>query len=263
MLNNLLERHLKNGFIMQERYEIIDYIGKGSYGIVYRAFDRITKQMVVVKQQRKRKDRISNNSFKKEFHFLTSLDHPSIPKCFDLINDENKYFLIMEYIDGKNFEELILEEGKKLDEAESLHILLEILAVIKYLHNNRVIHRDLRLPNIIIMKGHIYIIDFGLALSLNEKNLDESSIKLSFEKKLYREASVKSDFYAMGHFLLFLLYSGYNLTSEKEKSWEEELTISGKTRFIIRRLLKIDRSYESIEEVINDVQDSLSNLANP
>jgi serine/threonine-protein kinase len=265
LLADLLERPLNNGYTVNDQYVILEFIGRGSYGLVYLAVDKVTNQTVVVKQQRKRraKGKIISSYLRKESNILSNLKHPQIPKYMNFITEDNKHFLIMEYIDGKNFEDLILGEGFKLDEVTSLNILLEVLKVIEYLHNKGIVHRDLRLPNIIIKNLQVYVIDFGLAISLDEDVIKDFSHEFPLEKRLFREPSVKSDFYALGHFLLFLLYSTYEVTSRKKRSWEEELNISAETRKIIRRLLRMDTSYESIGQVIEDVRATALKLGYP
>ena len=68
-----------------------------------------------------------------------------------------------------------------------------------------------------------------------------------------RAVSVKSDFYALGHFALFLLYSGFTPSDEEEKCWEEELSISSGLKSVLRKMLQIDLPYERAEDIIGDL----------
>jgi serine/threonine-protein kinase len=100
------------------------------------------------------------------------------------------------------------------------------------------------------------VIDFGLADffdDMRHNSLGASMDGYDIEKKLKREIHYKSDFYALGHFVLFLLYSSYTPNSKQEKSWEEELKITDQTRLLIRRLLQLDEPYRCVQEVIFDV----------
>jgi serine/threonine-protein kinase len=106
----------------------------------------------------------------------------------------------------------------------------------------------------------VYIIDFGLARFLTESERENNDDVI--EKKLRREISVKSDFYALGHFLLFLLYSTYEPTVKEERSWEEELSLSTEARYILRKLLQIDAPYENIHELSADINRLLQKLTN-
>jgi serine/threonine-protein kinase len=255
-LTEILERPIKVGCILKGRYKIIHFIAKGSYGMAYRAIDLRCDQMVVVKQFRKRKRKARKGLLEREARMLKALDHPAIPKCLDLFEEEEKSFLVMEFVDGKNVEELIFYEGRKYNEKESFLILLDVLKIVQYFHEKRIIHRDLRLPNILLTNNKVSIIDFGLAVFCNDTDpiLYES---LPLEKRLYREISFTSDYYALGHFVLFLLYSDYQATQWKNRSWEEELILGLESKRIIRKLLKLDSCYENVHEIIDEVQEFL------
>ena len=186
-LSELFERPLKNGFVIENRYLITGFLGKGSYGMTYYAVDQETGERIVVKQLRKRKHKTNKQDFIKEAETLSSLNHPSIPKCLNFVQNEEELFLMMELIEGKNFEELILGEGKTFSEKESLNYLLEVLKIVRYLHHHQLIHRDLRLPNILLKKDQLFIIDLGLSEFLNEKGKTPSKEKHgSLEKQLFQ-----------------------------------------------------------------------------
>jgi serine/threonine-protein kinase len=153
----------------------------------------------------------------------------------------------MEYVNGKTFEQLIFEEGKMYSEREAFQIGLQLLQMIDWLHHNGIIHRDIRIPNVMINQNQLKLIDFGLARRFNINCLP--SFHLDYIKKVI---SPISDFYALGHFPLFLLYSTYEFEGAKEKSWEEELGLSESARRIIRRLLAIDGLYQSCKEIEKD-----------
>lgn len=258
---DVLERPLKKGMVLRDRYTLSQFIGKGSYGMAYRAFDQKIGTTVVVKQlrKRKRKNKAEYGWLEREARMLSVLSHPAIPKLIDLFDEDQKCFLVMECVEGKNVEELIFHEGQKYNEKESFLILLEVLKVIQYLHENGIIHRDLRLPNILIEENRVFVIDFGLAVFIDEE--DPVPIEsMPFEKRLYREVSVKSDFYALGHFVLFLLYSNYQITSKKEGNWEDELQLGIEMKRIIRKLLKLENSYGDIKYIIEDIENALINL---
>ncbi|MGM0845714.1 MAG: protein kinase domain-containing protein [Bacillota bacterium] len=258
-LKELLNLPLKKGTLLNERYTIHRFIGQGSYGQVYTAKDQKTGQTVVIKQNRQRRGKDSEGMLLTEAQTLSMLNHPSIPKRMDLFKNGKKTCLVMEYIDGANFEDLILNCGHIYDEEESLSILLEVLSIVKYLHNQECIHRDLRLPNIIKNEQGIHIIDFGLAV-FGEKAEPASSPNTASEKTLFREHSFKSDYYALGHFLLFLLYSDFQPESKQEHSWEEELNITPETRCLIKKMLRIDGSFQHINELYEDTAKVISLL---
>ncbi|OMP66342.1 serine/threonine protein kinase [Domibacillus epiphyticus] len=254
IFSELLERPLQNNKLIKNRYIIHQFIGKGSSGLAYKATDFKTGQSVIIKQLRKRKrnDLHGIESFQREADFLKKLNHPSIPSYLDAFMDEHHRFLVMEYIEAPNFEELIFHQKKEYNERETFSVLLNILHVVKYFHDQKIVHRDLRIPNILWDGIRPYVIDFGLARSLDEQNAVLP--KKEKENMLFREISVQSDFFALGHFVLFLLYSQFEPQSKKEKSWEEELDLSAAAKKMIRRMLQLDHSYESADELMIDVE---------
>lgn len=107
----------------------------------------------------------------------------------------------------------------------------------------------MRIPNIVFRNGIVYVLDFGLARFLHEQ--DEPF--LTVHQRLRRKIDVKSDIYALGHFLLFLLYSAYEPMEEEEKSWEDELLLSEEARCVLRRMLQLDEPYASVGRLARDV----------
>ena len=253
----LVDRPFKKGKVICGRYEIIDVLGMGSYGITYVANDIVQQKEVVVKQLRKTKQRTSQGlkSYHYEAKLLSQLNHPQIPSLYEAIETYEGCFLVMELIQGKTFEGLIFEEKCVYTEEQALDILLNILDVVSAIHEQGIIHRDLRIPNIIDVNGTIYVIDFGLARFLGDH---EETSTLIEEQQFMRQTSAASDIYALGHFLLFLLYSGYEPTEKQEKSWEQELSLATPIKTIIQKMLSADESYESIKSLQKDIYDYIN-----
>ncbi len=182
-----------------------------------------------------------------------NLNHSAFPAFSEQFEENQKQFIVMEYKKGKTFEELIFQENRFYSESAALKELYEILKLVKYIHENGYVHRDLRIPNILKNEEEYYIIDFGLARKIDEKTNDNKENLNHLEKRLFREVAFKSDFYALGHFLLFLLYSSYVPTSKKQQSWEEELQISYSTKKILRKMLQLDEPYQDISSLLKDV----------
>jgi serine/threonine protein kinase, bacterial len=253
----LVDRPFKKGKVICGRYEIIDVLGMGSYGITYVANDIVQQKKVVVKQLRKTKQRTSQGlkSYHYEAKLLSQLNHPQIPSLYEAIETDEGCFLVMELIQGKTFEDLIFEEKCVYTEEQALNILLNILDVVSAIHEQGIVHRDLRIPNIIDVNGTIYVIDFGLARFLGDH---EETSTLIEEQQFMRQTSAASDIYALGHFLLFLLYSGYEPTEQQERSWEQELHLSAPIKTIIQKMLRADESYESIKSLQKDIYDYIN-----
>ncbi|MCQ6266794.1 serine/threonine protein kinase [Fictibacillus sp. WQ 8-8] len=248
----ILDRPLKPGTILFGRYRINKMLGMGSYGITYTALDKDSGKTVAVKQLRKTKawTKAGRQFFERETGIHKQLKCPSIPSVHQAGQDKGR-FIVMDYVSGKTFEDLIFEEGIRYTEVEALAVLKEVLIIISSFHEKGIVHRDLRIPNIISDHGKLHIIDFGLACRLYRKQEHHNQRKTV--NNLMREVSVESDFYALGHFLLFLLYSNYEPDTKKEKSWEEELTLSPEVHRLIRRLLQIDESFRSAVEIIDEI----------
>lgn len=259
MVNLLLkygERPLKSGMTINSKYLIKKVLGMGSYGITYLTEDIHCRKSAVVKQLRAYKARSSKGllSFMREADIQSSMRHSAFPDFYESFKWEKKHFISMEYVEGETFEDLIFIKKEAYGEKESFHILLKVLRAVKILHDNGIVHRDLRIPNILMKNQSIHIIDFGLARRLNDSHeVCKSETKYSGEKILFREVSYQSDFFALGHFVLFLLYSGYVPSSRKSRSWEDELELSAFAKEIIKRMLKLLKPYDSIDELIVEV----------
>ncbi|MBE4909636.1 protein kinase [Bacillus luteolus] len=247
---DLLERTLPKGTVLKERYRIDRFLGKGGYGLVYIALDMEIGQEVIVKQLRKRKYRTGLATFEKEEAILGLFQHSSIPVCYERFQEGKRHFLVMEWIKAKNFEQLIFEEGKTFNERESFEVLLQVLRVVKMIHEKGIVHRDLRIPNILLRENEIVIIDFGLAGYI--QHASEQAFIEAEEVRLFREIAFRSDIYGLGHFVLFLLYSSYE-DKAKERSWMEELSLRPKSLKIIKRMLQIDSGYQDVDQLIQDV----------
>jgi serine/threonine protein kinase, bacterial len=244
----LFDKPLKSDLLIHNRYRIKEVLGMGSYGITYLALDIQTNKTIVLKQLRTTKARTKSGlrSFQRETEMLKALQHQRVPKLLDEFQNELGYFIAMEWIQGDTFEDLIFRDHHTYSEKETVSVLLELLTIIESFHQKGIIHRDLRIPNIIQRNGKLHIIDFGLACYLSDKELQDPDDHP--EKLRMRAVTVKSDLFALGHFALFLLYSAFEPQSKEEKSWEEELNISHSLKVVLRKMLQLDEPYHSVAE---------------
>jgi serine/threonine-protein kinase len=164
----IFERPYRKGKVIRRRYQILGELGMGSYGIAYVANDLQTGRKVVVKQYRKTRGKGSELSFQWEADILTRLKHPQIPALYDTFLENGTPHLVMDYIEGETVETLIFEKGKTYTEREAFQLLRDVLAVVEYIHANNIVHRDLRIPNILLRDGTVFVIDFGLARFFGE-----------------------------------------------------------------------------------------------
>ncbi|MFK9092981.1 serine/threonine protein kinase [Bacillus salipaludis] len=252
LLSNLMERPFPPEEIVSERYKVREHLGTGSYGHSYLVEDLLNQQKKVLKALRlhKRKTRSGRSSFELEKELLLSIEHPGFPKYFEDGMYKNIPYYTMEFIDGKNFEQLIFSEGKNISEREAFKIAVDLLQYIEYLHTHNIVHRDIRIPNVIFDGTRIRLIDLGLGRHLKQEQIGEAVSGIDLRKQI----NFQADFYGLGHFLLFLLYSNFSFNiNQKEKSWEEELDVSNEAKHIIRRLLQIEPSYDTCSQVRADI----------
>ncbi|TWL18783.1 putative serine/threonine-protein kinase YbdM [Bacillus licheniformis] len=167
----LFDRPLKKGTVLEGRYRINRVLGMGNYGITYLAEELGRSGFRVIKQQRKTKAWTSagRRSFNREAEILRELDLPAAPRLYEVLRAAGERFIVMEYIEGKTFEDLLFYDGRVFDEQQTISILKEVLHSVSLLHSRGIIHRDLRIPNLIVNRGTIRIIDFGLACRLTER----------------------------------------------------------------------------------------------
>lgn len=251
--SNLFEKPFPIDALIADRYKIITHIGAGGYGHSYLVYDLVSKQKKVLKALRlhKRMTQTGRSDFEFEKELLNSIDHPGFPRYFEGGTFNNIPFYTMELIEGMNFEQLIFSEGRKVSETEAFQIVYELLDPIEYLHNHKIIHRDIRIPNVISDGEKIRLIDLGLGRHINL----ETAVQSTKEVKIRKEVNCQADFYGLGHFLLFLLYSNFTFPKHKqEKSWEEELEISNQAKHIIRKLLQIEPAYEHCAQIRAEIK---------
>jgi serine/threonine protein kinase, bacterial len=230
-------------------YQIIRLVGKGSYGTTYCVL-LPSGEEAILKRIRPYKKLFSNHVqyVQNERDALETLSHPHFPAFIRAGEYKGISYFVMKKMRGRTFEELIFQEGKKYSEEESLRVSLQLITLVDVIHQKGFVHRDLRIPNILFDHGAIHIIDFGLACEMEtDSQVPEA------HKDYMREKSKKSDYYAIGHFLLFLLYSSYEPVSSRDKSWEEQLPIHHDTKAILRKLLQIDEEYHDGSELIEDL----------
>lgn len=217
-------------------YKIVTMIGQGRYGIAYLAINKFG-QKCVVKQLRNEMLKITRDSAIYEERILKTLNSSRFPKFISEFRDEFRQGYLLEYIDGIVFHDLINKEGHEFTREEIYEAALQLLELAEILHSQGIVHRDIRTPNVILMKNNqLALIDFGLA---------------RFIKSGY---SVKTDYWYIGDFLLQLYYSTYNnIINKFERPWFEELDLTTQERIFLRRLMGLDRRYRSISEIRNQL----------
>lgn len=169
---------LDPGTVLRNRYEILELVGQGGMGAVYKASDRrLEGRICAVKEIL---PHLSENStsetqleqiteqFRTEASILARLDHPHLPKVSDYFANGNREYLVMDFVEGRDLQEVV-QDGKRrnefLPEAQVLIWTAQLLDALEYLHNQDppVLHRDIKPSNIkVTLRGDIKLVDFGL-----------------------------------------------------------------------------------------------------
>ena len=162
-----------NAILGQGRYIILRRVGQGGMGAVYQGADtRLGNKAVAIKEMSD--TAISNpqqkqqaiDAFRQEAQMLAHLDHPNLPKVTDFFTENNKHYIVMEFVQGETLEDSLNRQGQPVAEAQARAWATQLFDVLGYLHrqNPPVIFRDLKPANIMVTPaGQIKLIDFGIA----------------------------------------------------------------------------------------------------
>lgn len=154
-------------------YHISKALGEGSYAKVYLAFSVLAGLPVAIKCYEKANIK-SESTFKcimKEVEIMKGLNHPNIVRLIEIFEDEDHIFVVLEHADRGDLLSYVKNNGR-LSEAEMARVLGQILNGLHYLHNNKILHRDIKLDNILLTtQGQIKICDFGVSTRVLNKTL--------------------------------------------------------------------------------------------
>ncbi|MDQ0271776.1 serine/threonine protein kinase [Cytobacillus purgationiresistens] len=241
---------LGHGVFLKDSYKIEKCLGMGGYGIIYQCTDIHTQKSYVLKQLRPSKTRSNKETlrFHKEVDLMKSFNHQHIPELVDSFTIDDQEYYVMKQIKGLNIEDLLFAQQQTLSELESLKLFSKLLNIIEYLHDHHIFHSDIRPPNIIVMEGEIYLIDFGLAKKVSSEEITEL------------EDRRQDDFFDMGECLLFLLYSNYKGKKNKHRSWLEELSLNKETEGLLKRLLGINEVYQDTQRMRVDLAKAIDSI---
>ncbi|MBI4242562.1 MAG: tetratricopeptide repeat protein [Planctomycetes bacterium] len=194
-----LDEDIKQTFKEHEKYRIIEKIGEGGMGIVYKALDTQLNRNAALKFL----DKISGERLKRflnEAEIISKLTHPNIVPVYDIGSLDEQYYISMQYVDGKTLDHFIGKSSEK----EFVEIILKVCDALKYAHLKGVIHRDIKPQNIIVADNKsVYVTDFGLAkhsdndLTVTGEMLGTPAF-MSPEQCLGKNVDVRSDIYSLG-----------------------------------------------------------------
>lgn len=154
---------LPRGRILENRYRIAVLLGQGGMGAVYRATDLRFKTTVAIKENRMATVE-SQRQFSREAGLLHRLRHPNLPRVTDYFFTPGQgQYLVMDYVEGQDLKQVLARQAT-VPEAQALEWMGQVLEALEYLHDEGVIHRDVKPANVkITPRGEIVLVDFGLA----------------------------------------------------------------------------------------------------
>ena len=207
---------ITRGQMINDRYEIIRSIGEGGMANVYLAQDTILDRKVAVKILRGdlAEDEKFVRRFQREDISASSLNDPNIVEVYDVGEDDGKYFIVMEYVQGLTLKQLIKKRGS-LTLPEVQDIMLQLTSAVAHAHESYIIHRDIKPQNVIILEdGRVKIMDFGIAVALNAGEFTQTNSVMGTvyyippEQANGASATTKSDIYSLG-ILMYELVTGH------------------------------------------------------
>ncbi|MEI1375918.1 MULTISPECIES: serine/threonine-protein kinase [unclassified Nostoc] len=260
------------------RYQILEQIGQGGFGVTFLAEDtqRPGNPKCVVKQFQPiftNPDTLQSAKrfFNSEAVILEKLgNHDQIPRLLAHFEEDQEFYLVQEYIEGHDLSKELLP-GKKLNEAYVIKLLQDILQVLTFIHHQRVIHRDIKPSNIIRrLDGKIVLIDFGAVKQISTQIIQpqgQNNITFAVGTPGYMPSEqtsgnpdFRSDIYAVGIVAIQALtgISPEQLPKDvnNEIVWHNQAEISQELTYILDRMVRYDfrQRYESAEQVLQALQ---------
>ncbi len=210
--------------LLNQRYRLIETVGRGGMGAVYSAQDtQLGDRLVALKEMSVSRLNPQDlplviEQFRREAHLLASLHHPHLPAIHEYFAENGRWYLVMSFIEGQNLQTILNATAeKRLPVNEVIRIGMELCDVLEYLHTHEppIIFRDLKPQNIMITpRGHICLIDFGIARHFKQEQVSDTALFYSVgyappEQYGQSQTSPRSDIYSLGATLHQML-SGRN-----------------------------------------------------
>ncbi|SDM02668.1 Stk1 family PASTA domain-containing Ser/Thr kinase [Bacillus sp. OK048] len=262
------------------RYKVLEMIGGGGMANVYLAHDMILDRDVAVKMLRLdfANDEEFIRRFRREAQSATSLAHPNIVNIYDVGEENDLYFIVMEYVEGQTLKQYI-QQNSSLQVEKTIEIMKQLTSAISHAHQNQIVHRDIKPQNILVDRfSNVKITDFGIAMALSATSITQTNSVLGSVHYLSPEqarggmANKKSDIYSLGIVMFELLtgrlpFSGESAVSIALKHLQSETpsvrrwnpNIPQSVENIVLKATAKDsfHRYKSVEEMEEDLRTAL------
>lgn len=255
------------GSVIDGKYEILRKIGQGGMSVVYLAMDTHLNKQWAVKEIRKKgngkDDVVIVNSLLAEANMMKKLDHPSLPRIVDIIDNGETIFVVMDYIEGESLDKILLEYGPQPEELV-IAWAKQLCDVLSYLHSQRppIIYRDMKPANIMLKpEGNIKIIDFGIAREYKEQSLSDTTVLgtkgYAPPEQYSGQTDARSDIFALGMTMHHLLTGIDPRSGEKYvpvRMWNPEL--SEGIEIIIDKCVQpaAENRYQNCSDLLYDLE---------
>ncbi len=270
------------GRLIANRYEMMEKVGNGGMATVYKAKDHILNRFVAVKILR---DEFTTDDefikrFRSEAQAVASLTHPNIVGVYDVGNEGNLYYIVMELVQGKTLKEVIQKEGK-LSWKWSVNVAIQIASALEMAHKNSIVHRDIKPHNIIITEeGMAKVTDFGIAKAVSNSTITAFGTTIGSVHYFSPEharggfTDAKSDLYSLGVVMYEMLTGRVPFDADtpvsialmhmQEKPIEPIIinpTIPNSVNKIVIKAMQKDGNlrYQSASEMLKDLNMALKN----
>ncbi len=206
---------IESGTVLDDRYELLDELGRGGMSRVFRARDSELGARIAIKILLRQSDRLrSEQRLQQEVQICRQISHPNVVRVFDIGRWQGYLYVTMELLEGTTLDKVI-RSGQRVDMEVARQLLRDILLGLEAAHELRVIHRDLKPANVALSEGRAKIMDFGIAVvedadvSLTQTGqVVGSPMYMSPEQIQGLDLDARTDLYSFG-VLLFSLLTGY------------------------------------------------------
>ena len=195
---------LKAGTMLQDRYEILEKIGSGGMSDVYKAKCHKLNRLVAIKVLKAEFTDDANfvSKFKMEAQAAAGLSHPNIVSIYDVVDEGDIHFIVMELVEGITLKSYITKKGR-LDVKEAIGIAIQVAQGIEAAHEQHIIHRDIKPQNMLIsMDGKVKVADFGIARAVSSQTMNSTVVGsvhyISPEQAKGSKIDYRTDLYSLG-----------------------------------------------------------------